>query len=233
MTITGSKTPAATIGQVLGQQHHPGDAEDDARHGKNIDEPSPGRAGVATLVQVVQVGNRAALGKLVHHFARLAVDAQPCIAAGPRQAQVDLEFRPLRGLPRHRNAQLPAQPLRHLVRQGHLLVGLALLRREAGAQIVRQDQFPFRHLRLRPDLARMVERDPGDREEQHRRQTDRAADPMPQVELLRPKRLPLLRCGRGLGKGLWCFGDLHGTESKNSGTGSACATLPVPSFATE
>src|SRR5690606_34935073 len=66
------------------------DGEDDAGDGEDVDEPEPDRAGVAALVQVVEVGDGAARGALMRRFTRGAVDGQPAVAA--RLGQGDIDF---------------------------------------------------------------------------------------------------------------------------------------------
>src|SRR5450830_1500069 len=48
-----------TITGMQLQQEHPRDAEHQARHRKDVDEPAPRRAGIAAFVQIVEIGNPA------------------------------------------------------------------------------------------------------------------------------------------------------------------------------
>ncbi len=48
------------------------------------------------------------------------------------------------------------------------------------------------HRRLRGNLRGVIQRDPGDAEQEHRDETDRRAHPVPLVEMLQPERSALL-----------------------------------------
>ena len=67
------------------QQEQAGDAEDEAGDREHVDEPSPGRTGIATLVQVVEVRDPATVGGFRFDRAVAEVDGDPAIAAGTRQ----------------------------------------------------------------------------------------------------------------------------------------------------
>ncbi|KAG0766983.1 hypothetical protein G6F22_017726 [Rhizopus arrhizus] len=145
------------------QQEQAGDAEHQAGHGEQVQEPAPRRAGIAALVQVVEVGHRAARG----------------IAAGARQRQVDLLGRPLGRASANGDAQLGVQPLPGRARDRRVTV---LARAQLAQQLARQFQVLVLHLGLGLDLRRMVEGQAGHREQQHADQAHRRADPVPLVQ---------------------------------------------------
>lgn len=96
--ISGAISPRPTSGQVAGrvraqvQQHEPGEAEHQAGTGENVDEPAPGRAGVAALYAVVEVGDPAARRDFMGGEAGLALDRQPGIT--PAVAAASTSHRP-------------------------------------------------------------------------------------------------------------------------------------------
>src|SRR5690606_26537327 len=97
----------AALARVQLQQEQAGDGEHHAGDGEDVDEPAPGGPGVASLVQVVEVGDGAARGALELDLAAAPVDAQPGVASGAGQRQVDLPAGPLGLLPADRRVELP------------------------------------------------------------------------------------------------------------------------------
>ena len=77
------------VAGVQFQQHQTGQRKDQTGHGEHVQEPAPGQAGIAALVQVVQVRDPAPVGAFVFDVAAGQVDRQPGVAAGARQRQVD------------------------------------------------------------------------------------------------------------------------------------------------
>ena len=55
---------AGAVAGVALQQQQAAEAEHHAQHGKYVDKPGPRGAGVAALVQVIQVGDPASVGGL-------------------------------------------------------------------------------------------------------------------------------------------------------------------------
>ena len=104
------------------QQHQSGDAEDHAADGEDVEEQTPGRPGVATLVQVVEVGDRAAAGALVDDCAVAGVEGHPAVAARAGQRDVGFRVRPLDGGGLGRlDAHFLGQPGPDRIGQGALL----------------------------------------------------------------------------------------------------------------
>src|SRR5690606_21138472 len=100
----------APLARVQLQQEQTGDGEHHAGQGEDVDEPAPGRTGVAALVQVVEVGDGAARGALVLDLAAGAVDAQPGIAPRTWRREIDPALRPLRWLAADRGVECIRQP---------------------------------------------------------------------------------------------------------------------------
>jgi hypothetical protein len=156
-------------------------------------------------VQVVEIGDPAAIGALVLDLAGGAVDAQPGVGAGCRQREIHLFRRPFAGSSAQVDAQLRIQPVLHARRQRRLAFpALAQcrehLRRQRGV-LLYDDGLGF-------DRTRMVQRDAGDREQQHRRQRRSGADPVPLVQGAQPEAATLLR-GGDIAGGRWIHVSAH------------------------
>src|SRR3546814_14895628 len=89
------------------QEQQAGEAEHHTGNGEQIDEPAPGFAAVTALVQVVEVGDPAALGRLVFQLAAFQAKTQPGIAARTWQGDVEFAIEPLA----FATGQLPLQAL--------------------------------------------------------------------------------------------------------------------------
>ncbi len=168
------------------QEDQPGDREHQAGQGKHVDEPAPRRPGVAALVEIVGIGDPAAVGAFRRHLARCRVHAQPAVAAGSRQRQVDFLRCPLRFAQARAHAHAQAQEFAQRHRQ-RCRSGLRLRkRRQLGAQRLGQGiVLRHRHGRGR-NLRGVVEGDARHREQQQSRQAQRRADPVPQVQRAQP-----------------------------------------------
>src|SRR3546814_12518890 len=88
---------------------------------RSVQEPAPGGARMAALVQVVQVGNPAAVGAFVFDGAIGQVDRQPGVAAGPRQRHIALGGRPFGSGVRRLTTRPATEPRRERRRQPGLL----------------------------------------------------------------------------------------------------------------
>src|SRR3546814_16967882 len=71
------------------EQQQSGQGEEEAGDGEDVDKPLPDIAGIAALVQVVEIADPAAARRLAGDFAAMPVDRYPAIAAGARQRQID------------------------------------------------------------------------------------------------------------------------------------------------
>src|SRR3546814_3427549 len=67
------------------EQEQAGDREDEAGEGEDIDEQAPSAARIATLVEIVEVGNPAAAGDFARRFAGREIDRDPRVTAGARR----------------------------------------------------------------------------------------------------------------------------------------------------
>src|SRR3546814_1369937 len=72
------------------EQEQAGDREDEAGEGEDIDEQAPSAARIATLVEIVEVGNPAAAGDFARRFAGREIDRDPRVTAGARRGEIDL-----------------------------------------------------------------------------------------------------------------------------------------------
>ena len=61
--------------------HHTGGGKHDTGGGEYVDKPAPYGAGVAALVQVVEIGDPAAVCLFVQGLTRVQIDGQPAISA--------------------------------------------------------------------------------------------------------------------------------------------------------
>jgi hypothetical protein len=77
------------------QQEQAGDGENDARDREHIDEPEPGVAAVPAFVEIVEIGDPAAIGVFRGDGAGRAIDADPGIAPRAGQRDIDFFFGPL------------------------------------------------------------------------------------------------------------------------------------------
>ena len=76
------------------EQEEAGYRENQARGREHIDEQAPYGARVAPLVQIVEIGDPAAVGDFAGRFAGCAVDRDPRIAARTRRREIGLVGRP-------------------------------------------------------------------------------------------------------------------------------------------
>lgn len=170
------------------EQTQPGEAKDDASHGKHIEECGPSGPGVTAFMEIVEVGNHAAAGGFVMHHSCFAVDREPRIAAGAREAYVNFEFGPFGIAFAGGDPHFFGQPSVHFRRQRGFTFGV-VLEGDFAAQIGGQNFFFGARFGFCRNVLRVIERDAGDREAQHCRQADGTADPMPEIKLLGPEGL--------------------------------------------
>ena len=166
-----------------------GDREDQCGAREDVDEPAPRGTGVAALVEVVEVGEPAAVGALVFDFAVGQAQAQPGVATGAGQREIDFVVGPL-GFPAG-GGDVPVllHPGLEFGRQGGFALeglGCGQLLFEPGAQ-----RFVDRAVQPgdgRPglDLAGVVEGESRHAEQDHPDETDGRTDPMPFVQGLEP-----------------------------------------------
>ena len=169
----------ASLAGMQMQQEQAGDAEHQRRHGEDVQEPAPGCAAVAAFVQVVEVGNPAAIGAFEFNRATGTINAEPGIRTGTRHGQVDFLFRPFRRSRANGNTELVAQPVCRGRRQGRVaFIALA----QALQQFRRQFRGQVDHLRFGLDTRGVVEGDAGGGKQQHADQAHRRTDPVPLVQ---------------------------------------------------
>lgn len=80
------------------EEHQPGQREQHAGNGEDVDEPAPGAAGVAALVEIIRPADPAAVGQFTADRAASCVDADPGIPTGTGQGDIDFAVRPFGGL---------------------------------------------------------------------------------------------------------------------------------------
>lgn len=76
------------------QQEKARQTENHCRDGEEIDESVPDHSGVPAFVQIVEICDPAAVGYFVGDRVATAIDAQPCVATGPGQGDVNFLSRP-------------------------------------------------------------------------------------------------------------------------------------------
>lgn len=76
------------------QQPEPRRTEQDNCNGEQVEKQCPGEASISALVQVVEIGDRAATGFFEHDFAGLTVNADPGISTGPGQGDIRVKIGP-------------------------------------------------------------------------------------------------------------------------------------------
>ena len=108
------------------QNQQPGDTEHQAANRKYINEQTPGAAGIAALVQVVQIGNPASVGALVFHGTVLEIHPQPGIATGTRHGDIGLVLAPLHGKALGADPDLLGQPAVNIGGQVHSCIASSL-----------------------------------------------------------------------------------------------------------
>jgi hypothetical protein len=166
-----------------------GDREDQCGAREDVDEPAPRGTGVAAPVEVVEVGEPAAVGALVLDLAVGQAQAQPGVAARAGEREINFVVRPLGLAARGTDVPVLLHPGLQFGGQGRLsLEGLG------GWQLLfelRAQDFIDRTAQLRDgrpglDLPRVIEREARDAEQDHANQADRRAHPMPFVQGLEP-----------------------------------------------
>ena len=141
-------------------------------------------------MQVVEVGNPAAVGLFVFHLTIAKVDAQPGVATRTRQGNIQLVIRPLALLMTDAHRHLLIEPA--LQHQGHTVFSGMFFCLHKGQYVGGNLRRLIDDMRMRFNLRRVIEGDAGGRKEQHGNQASRRADPVPLMQLLQPERTALL-----------------------------------------
>jgi hypothetical protein len=131
----------------------------------------------ATLVQVVEVREPAAVGGFGFRHERGSVDRDPGIAARAGRREIQLLVRPLGGRVAEIDVELLLEPGLQRRRQGCLHVGA----REQSPLGQPERRFAGRHHGRGAESRGVIERDARHREQDQRGKTNRGADPVPEV----------------------------------------------------
>lgn len=183
-TQAGHRPGQRAISGVHPQQDESCEDENHRSGHENVDEPFPDGACVPPFVQIVEIGDPAAIGQFIDQRAGFPVNRQPGIPAGARHGQISFGRGPFRLARGHIDVQPIGNILTHRIGDGgRVTIGKHPQRRQQGAV---QLAGLFDGDRAAFNLAGVVQREAGDGKHQQRHQRYGRTDPVPAVKLAHP-----------------------------------------------